>query len=147
MREITSHKVNGLNEALKISVIDEPGSGGANHAYNIFVDGKSPDEFDTVKIRFQKGPIKEAGVNGISGEALLAIVRDRLECFQKGPYASRHNEEALMQVVGAMETLHRRTKQRIAKGIEGTSVVDAADPNAPTGDVNPPTVKGEPGHA
>lgn len=29
MREITSHKVNGLNEALRIEVLDEPGAGGA----------------------------------------------------------------------------------------------------------------------
>lgn len=28
MREINSHKVNEVNEALKISVLDEPGAGG-----------------------------------------------------------------------------------------------------------------------
>lgn len=30
-REIHSHKVNGLNEVLKIEAVDSPGSGGANH--------------------------------------------------------------------------------------------------------------------
>lgn len=34
-REITSHRVNGLNEALRVFVIDEPGAGGANHEYVI----------------------------------------------------------------------------------------------------------------
>lgn len=31
MREITDHKLNGLNEALKVIAIDRPGPGGANH--------------------------------------------------------------------------------------------------------------------
>ena len=35
MREITDHKLNGLNEALKVIAIDRPGSGGANHKYAI----------------------------------------------------------------------------------------------------------------
>ena len=87
MRELTSHKVNGLNEALKIEVLDEPGAGGANHVYGItdstFIGGSEPPKV-TCPIRFQNGPIAEAGVNGISGEALLAIVEDRLKCFQAG---------------------------------------------------------------
>ena len=35
MREITTHHGTGLNEALKLLVCDEPGAGGANHAYEI----------------------------------------------------------------------------------------------------------------
>lgn len=31
MRKLTSHKVNGLNEALEVSVLDEPGQGNACH--------------------------------------------------------------------------------------------------------------------
>lgn len=34
-RELTDHKVNGLNEAIKISVLDEPGQGGACHEYEM----------------------------------------------------------------------------------------------------------------
>ena len=34
-REIATHKVNGLNEALNIEVVDEPGPGNANHHYVI----------------------------------------------------------------------------------------------------------------
>ena len=33
MRELTDHKVNGLNEALTIIAIDNPGPGGANHKW------------------------------------------------------------------------------------------------------------------
>lgn len=124
MREITSHKVNGLNEAITIRVTDEPGSGGANHAYEVSIPLQEVPYDDlkesVTKINFQKGPIKEAGVNGISGEALLAIVADRLECFQAGPYATADNASALSSIKNAIETLHKRTKERIARGVEGT---------------------------
>ena len=35
MRTVTDHKLNGLNDALEITVLDEPGQGGACHAYAI----------------------------------------------------------------------------------------------------------------
>src|SRR4051812_34644642 len=35
MRELTGHKVNLANDVLKVEVLDEPGSGGANHLYHI----------------------------------------------------------------------------------------------------------------
>lgn len=123
MREITSHKVNGLNEALTIRTIDQPGPGGAYHEYEIFYEGEDDNgKFSHhTPIRFQKGPIKEAGVNGVSNEALLAIVKDRLECFQNGLYACDDNGDALHHVELAMNILHRRTKERMARGVEGTS--------------------------
>lgn len=40
MRELKGHRVNPCNDKLTIHAIDEPGSGGANHAYAI--DGFSP---------------------------------------------------------------------------------------------------------
>lgn len=35
MRQLTDHKLNGLNDALDILVLDEPGQGNANHKYKI----------------------------------------------------------------------------------------------------------------
>lgn len=122
MRTLTDHKVNGLNEALAIAVMDEPGAGGANHAYEIsWLADPSGHSQRTVRIGFQNGPIKEAGVNGISQEALLAIVIDRLRCFQAGPYRSNENEFALRHCESALSLLHARTKERLARGVEGTS--------------------------
>ena len=129
MRELTSHKVNGLNEALKIVATDEPGAGGAHHDYAItFTDPKVGYERSPMSerhgkncvISFQNGPIAEAGVNGISNEALLAIVIDRLECFQKGQYGCRENALALTKIQEAMHWLHHRTRERVARGVEGT---------------------------
>jgi hypothetical protein len=117
-REINTHKVNGLNEHLRIRVMDEPGQGNACHHYRIqYLDQWT---WDT---HFQEGPVQEVGVNGVSNEALLAIVRDRLEGFQAGAYACKENKDALDAIKHAMYRLAARTKDRVERGVEGTSVV------------------------
>ncbi len=117
-REINTHKVNDLNEHLRIRVLDEPGQGGACHHYRIqYLDRWT---WDT---HFQEGPVQEVGVNGVSNEALLAIVRDRLEGFQHGEYACNENANALEQVVQAMQWLRVRTENRLERGVEGTSTL------------------------
>ena len=121
MREITDHKVNGLNEALAIKVLDEPGQGGACHAYAI----QSAEGTGSVSVyatfTFQNGPIQEHGVNGISGESLLAVNIDRLRSFQAGPFACRENAVALNHLETAMMWLQKRTRDRMARGVEGTN--------------------------
>lgn len=132
-RELTSHKVNGCNESLRIEVLDEIGSGGAHHLYQItgFNSASNgsdpwterhghPAEHST--ILFQNGPIQEVGVNGLTHEALLAIVIDRLQCFQAGQYACRENAIALTKLEEAVMWLKKRTSDRIARGVEGTHV-------------------------
>lgn len=122
MRELTSHKVNGLNEALKIEVGDEPGAGNACHAYRITVpNGTEVARGVCCDIEFQAGPIAEAGINGVSNEALLAIVEDRLIGFQSGPFACRENAVALTKLQEAMMWLQKRTRDRMARGVEGTN--------------------------
>lgn len=125
LRELTSHKVNGLNEALRIKVLDQPGQGNACHSYVIYVPNDAFNEELNASvccnIQFQNGPIQEAGVNGISNEALLAIVEDRLLGFQSGPYACRENALALTKIQEAMMWLQKRTRDRLARGVEGTN--------------------------
>jgi len=124
MRELTGHKVNPANDVLRVLVLDEPGSGGANHHYEIQIPAREANcTADTYPIRFQNGPIAEAGVNGLTHEALLAILIDRMEGFQQGPYASDDNEEALQSMRKAQTALQRRTKARMARGVEGTHTV------------------------
>lgn len=122
VRNLTSHKVNGLNESLSIEVIDEPGQGGACHEYRIAaVNGVEVSKAICCEISFQNGPIKEAGYNGISQEALLAVVEDRLLSFQAGPFACRENALALTNIQQAMMWLMKRTRDRMARGVEGTN--------------------------
>lgn len=124
-RELKSHKVNGLNEALTIEVLDEPGQGNACHVYKIHgprsVDDSGQQFPDAQCVKFQNGPIKEFGVNGISGEALLAIVEDRLIGFQSGPFATHENQMALEKTQEAMMWLQKRTLDRLRRGVEGTN--------------------------
>ena len=119
MRTITDHIVEGdlPQNQLTIQVTDEPGAGGANHRYK--VHGPTGSHFGHWNIDFQNGPIAEAGVNGITMEALLAIVIDRLRSFQAGPYASPENAQALLFCKAALAQLHFRTKGRLARGVEG----------------------------
>lgn len=132
LREITSHIVNPVNDKLKITVLDEPGHGGANHVYGISgmdltrnsAAMNTPDDRPEgdMSILFQCGPIAEHGVNGITQEALLAIVADRLQCFQAGPFASTYNAKALEHVLAAQEALLSRTRERMARGVEGKTL-------------------------
>ena len=120
MRTLTDHKLNGLNDLLVITVMDEPGQGGACHEYEIRLpatDGTNK----TWPISFQNGPVKEAGFNGLSQECLLAIVIDRLRSFQSGQYACRENALALTDCESALMWLQKRTRDRLARGVEGTN--------------------------
>jgi hypothetical protein len=128
MRELTSHKASGLNKELRVTVYDEPGPGGSCHHYEIHGPTKQVSGFGPVpetsltetEIHFQKGPIQECGVNGISNEALLAIVEDRLWGFQSGQFACAENANALIHVRQALGYLLYRTRERTARGVEGT---------------------------
>lgn len=117
MRTLNDHKVNPVNDKLSIVVMDEPGHGGANHAYDIIGGEAVPTH-----IRFQNGPISVDGngVNGITHEALLAVVADRLRSFQKGPYSCKANACALTHIEEAMHWLQQRTIDRMRRGVEGT---------------------------
>lgn len=128
MRKITDHKVNGLNDGLTITVLDEPGQGGANHVYSITALGEGWQDHEEgqaivnlADIAFQNGPVQEFGINGISHEVLLAIIIDRLRSFQAGPFKNDFNERALHYTEMALMYLHSRTIERLNRGVEGTS--------------------------
>lgn len=131
MYELSSHKTGLANEALEITVRDQPGSGGAHHLYLIAgfeasENRSNPGEpmmqrhATSVPILFQNGPIGENGVNGITNEALLAIVEDRLAKFQAGPFACSENGKALLHVKDALYWLRARTIDRLERGVEGS---------------------------
>lgn len=120
LRQLTDHKVNGLNEALNIYVRDEPDAHGGCHKYAI--EWTANDQLEVVEIDFQNGPVKEFGVNGVSNEAILAIVIDRLRGFQNGDFSTKENSVALTHLETAMLWMHKRTRDRIARGVEGTYV-------------------------
>lgn len=124
MRDLTSHKVNEANSLLRIEILEE-NEHGHGLLYGITSDeprNAATPPAVTLPVRFQSGPMAH-GLNGITNEALLAIVRDRLECFQKGPYCCESNNDALDNVMAAQRALQRRTAERVARGVEGTHTV------------------------
>lgn len=117
-REITSHQVNECNRFVSIHAIDEPVNG-ANHRYTI----QHPrNRNEPIILEFQNGPIAD-GFNGIGNECLLAVLVDRFEGFQSGPFACDENEDALRLLSMAMAALKSRTEKRVARGVEGTLTV------------------------
>jgi len=121
-RRLDSHKVPGneLNEVIEVYVLDDPGPGGANHEYLVRSE-ESPTCHLQCLVQFQDGPIGEVGVTGLSNEALLAVVEDRLRGFQSGPFACEDNKAAWAGVRSALTALKRRTVERMARGVEGKS--------------------------
>ena len=120
MRFIDIHHGSELNRNLFIRA-DDKGPGGASHVYQISDNNPSPDAEPMCVLRFQKGALKEVGFNGISDEALLAVLIDRLRGFQSGPYSCRENALALTKMEEALHWLNARTRDRVARGVEGKS--------------------------
>ena len=114
----------GTEKYTQVFACDERGAGNANHVYSIResqIGGGEVSELGVVK--FQNGAIKENGVNSVMNEDLLAIVIDRLQGFQEGDYRCRENAIALTKIEEALLWLRKRTMDREARGVEGTSVL------------------------
>lgn len=121
-------KVNiGTSNYSIVHALDELDDGGAYHEYCISRTPKTEEENSVPLgefgfVQFQKGPVKENGVNGCHQEDLLAIVIHRLQCFQKGDFACRENAIALTKLEEAMHWLRHRTNDRVERGVEDTLV-------------------------
>lgn len=115
MRRIHTHEVTEADKRIGISVLDYLTPGAANVHYAVDVAGTE----NGLDVIFQNGPVAEHGVNGVTQEVLLAIVIDRLQCFQRSAFACRENAIALTHIETAMMWLQKRTRDRIARGVEG----------------------------
>ena len=120
----TIQKREKLNEIIRV---DEVGPGGAYHHYAILPsrgkhDVTSENEVEAfVEIKFQNGPRNVSdSAHGIIDSDLLEIVRDRLKCFQAGPYSTNYNAQALLHVEEALMWLNRRVEDRIERQVLGT---------------------------
>ncbi len=122
MREITSHRsIDRSNNCIIVEAADEPGIGGANHFYHLR-GAKGPLDhhpIPEVEIRFQNGAIEEVGANGHTNEALIAVVIDRMQGFQKGKFPCRENAIVLTHLETAMLWLQKRAMDRVKRGVEG----------------------------
>ena len=72
------------------------------------------------EIHFQKGAIKEHGVNGVCNEDLITMVITRLEHFNQSEFRCRENSMAITKLEEALLWLRKRTMGREQRGVEGT---------------------------
>ncbi|SEK05126.1 hypothetical protein [Achromobacter sp. NFACC18-2] len=119
-RLINDHIANKAKDKLTIVAADEPCAAGLNHLYVIsgfnpdtnpacaVEDGKDSTAEQTT-ILFQNGQVREVGENGVTNEALLAIVVDRLRCIQAGLGASPTYGIALTKLEDALDCLKHKT--------------------------------------
>lgn len=133
-KELDAHRDHPNMIGLTVHATDYPGPGGAHHRYVIggFDLMSNPASLPDVNqhtctLVFQQGAVKQVGVNGVTHEALLAVVIDRLEAFQAGPYACSENALALDGLRIALKSLKSRTARRTGQGIEGTMAKDPVD--------------------
>jgi hypothetical protein len=110
----------GTDNYTEVFAVDEK-EFNANHIYSI--TAKNPNDGANTVIKFQKGPIKENGVNGCHNEDLISIVIDRLESFQSSDYRCRENAIVITKLEESLMWLRKRTDNRIKRNVEGTSKI------------------------
>lgn len=117
MREIKFEKFGSLHAAMTIEAGD-PGPGGASVFYRLrFNDPHGGGYVHTIE--FQNGnPAQQ--ITGISNEAIVAVLIDRMHGFQNGPGKCRENAIALTHFEVGLLWLQKRTREREARGVEGT---------------------------
>jgi len=72
-------------------------------------------------IHFQNGPVKENGVNGVTSEALLAILIHRTKVLDSN-FPCEENKRAITHMENALALFEQRTKNRLARGVEGQNI-------------------------
>lgn len=118
-RLLSDHEINDFNKTHILVHSVEPG-----HEYNIIVEN-GPNELTksfVTKLTFQHGPVAD-GANGITDEALLAIVLDRLRGFQGTAFRCRENSLVITKLEEALHWLQHRAQERERRGVEGTHEV------------------------
>jgi len=85
------------------------------HEYQVLTGPK------TTSISFQRGGVADNGVNGLTNEALLAILIHRTK-FLNGKFPCDENNRAIQHMEEALVNLEVRTARRMARGVEGKEV-------------------------
>ena len=95
----------------------------APHYFQVRPTEGTGDDLEILsEVHFQEGPIKEAGVNGVCNEDLIAMVITRLEYFNQSEFRCRENSMAITKLEEALLWLRKRTMGREQRGVEGTHV-------------------------
>ena len=108
---IDSHHVKGYAFNINIKAVPVERFGIPTYTYNLVKEYDGKPGYQFIKdLSFQIGDPRVFGVNGVTNEALLAIMIHRLQGFQNNPASNcSENQEAINHMELAMEALHSRT--------------------------------------
>lgn len=117
MRDITHHR-DGHDLAKDITIKADDldlARGAASHEYEISNGGMLVGQ-----LQYQRGGRNEPGSTaGVTDQALLAVVLDRLQCFQAGPFPCRENAVIITKIQECLFWYRERADQRAARGVLG----------------------------
>ena len=85
---------------------------------HLYTGGAGPHSFS---VQFQMGGVADNGVNGLTNEALLAILIHRTK-FLDGKFPCDENKRAIQHMEEALVNLEVRTARRMVRGVEGKEV-------------------------
>ena len=106
------------NGVVACAILEDDGSGKAGHFYEVTRPG---DRHVIGELKFQLGPVKEAGINGITTEAILSCLIDRTKILD-GLFPCDENKRAIQHMEEALVNLEVRTARRIMRGVEGRNI-------------------------
>lgn len=85
-------------------------------SHPIYVD----HDVNMISFRIQNGPIKEVGVNGCQVVDVIATAKMIIEKLNE-KFPSQYNEKTIDSLDSALYWQDKRTKDREARNVEGTS--------------------------
>lgn len=111
--EIDGTNVDDVSGAIKRYVIS---------GFNAQTNAAREDGDDLTKctLLFQNGTIPEVGLNGITAESLLKVIKDLYMGFQAGPFKCAENDIVIDCCNRAIRAIEQRYNRRKADGTEGT---------------------------
>jgi len=115
MRKVEYQDIGLFTNLIQIEA-NEPEEGGASTTYYIYV--QSQDGELKYVLDFQTGDPRTV-INGLTNEALLSILIDRMKGFQTGRFPSRQGALVITKLEEALLWLINRTMERMRRGVEG----------------------------
>ena len=110
---IDTHHVEGYDYNINIKAVPVERYGLPSYTYQLTKDYADKSWYQYIKeLSFQVGDPKVYGVNGVTNEALLAIMIHRLQRFQDNPKTHCvENNEAIFYMKSAMDALYTRQRR------------------------------------
>ena len=110
---IDTHHVEGYGYNINIKAVPVERYGLPSYTYQLTKDYADKSWYQYIKeLSFQVGDPKVYGVNGVTNEALLAIMIHRLQRFQDNPKTHCvENNEAIFYMKSAMDALYARQRR------------------------------------